>query len=78
MKSKLSWITLVIAVIALLVAAAKAREPQRRQVWEYRVTLSNVNSPAELDPAGNEGWEFVQAVPSNNGAQAYLYFKRPR
>ena len=78
MKSKASWITLVIAVIALLVASAKTKEQQRPHAWEYRVTLAAANSDSELNRSGPEGWEFVQAVPSNNGNQVYLYFKRQR
>ena len=78
MKSKASWITVLIAVFALFIAATNTKEQQKPRAWEYRVTLSNVSSPAELNQAGADGWEFVVAVPSNNGNQTWLYFKRPK
>ncbi len=66
----LIWLTVVVAVALV----AYFVTPHRQTRWEYRIDYSLTNR--ELNEAGNDGWELVNAEGSPNLTGTAFYFKR--
>lgn len=85
MRSKASWVLLVIAISVLcLISLSQKGESSSSVQWEYRILrISNReahNSEPMLNELGTQGWELVQTQGDDRtsvGGGVY-YFKRRR
>ena len=88
-RSKIALVVAVVVLLFLVGWTSRAEQPSKTD-WEYKaVTIwhnPDVMQPnmKELNDLGDDGWELVQAIPSDDThgnshhTKLTCYFKRPR